>query len=188
MPLLIKYQKIPVLNAGARPAVRYVESPHLVAVLLIPVKPLRAIPQGASEAASSVQRRTAYRSNYMSQKTAKTTKAAKATKGSAKPASKAPSQGRDQQNGVNRPGDGTLCAKVWEALDRLTKTGKDITFEAVRELAGKEMADATIRTQRQRHREFHGINREAKKPALKGKTIAKDAAPALVSGEVQPQG
>jgi hypothetical protein len=63
---------------------------------------------------------------------------------------------REQKNGVTRPGADTLCGKVWEALDKLKADGKDATFEAVRELAGKGMADATIRTQRQRWNTFNG--------------------------------
>lgn len=84
-----------------------------------------------------------------------------------------------EQNGIRQPGEGTLCAKVWAALDALRAEGKDATFEAVRELAGSEMADATIRTQRQRWREFNGIKRE-EKPARKP-AVAK----AVASQEVQ---
>src|SRR5688572_18969485 len=78
----------------------------------------------------------------------------------AAPASKArrfaKAEGAATQNGITQPGEGTLCRKVWDALDTLRTKGLDATFQAVRELAGSEMADATIRTQRQRHREFHG--------------------------------
>jgi hypothetical protein len=94
-------------------------------------------------------------------------------------------EGAATQNGITQPGEGTLCRKVWDALDKLRAEGKDATFEAVRELAGSEMADATIRTQRQRHREFNGIKREAKKPSRKA--APKAAAPAVLSEEVQQQ-
>lgn len=90
--------------------------------------------------------------------------------------------GTVEQNGIKQPGEGTLCAKVWAALDALRADGKDATFEAVRELAGSDMADATIRTQRQRWREFNGIKREEKKPARKS---GKQSAPAVVSEEAQ---
>jgi len=82
----------------------------------------------------------------MSKKTPKAAKSAKP----AKPAT------REHRNGVPRPGEGTMCAKVWDALDKLKADGKELTFEAVRELAGKTMADATVRTQRQRWNVFNG--------------------------------
>ena len=82
-----------------------------------------------------------------------------------------------------------IVLRGFDTLDALRAEGKDATFEAVRELAGGDMADATIRTQRQRWREFNGIKREEKKPARKsGKpTVAKQSAPAVVSEEVQQQ-
>lgn len=109
----------------------------------------------------------------------------------AAPASKArrfaKAEGAATQNGIAQPGEGTLCRKVWAALDKLRAEGKDATFEAVRELAGSDMADATIRTQRQRWREFNGVKREAKAPARKSKAAPKAAGPAVVSEEVQQQ-
>lgn len=83
----------------------------------------------------------------------KTSKKPAATK--AKPAPVVKATGTEKRNGVAQPKDGSLCRKVWDALDKLIEDGKNTTFEAVRELAGKEMADATIRTQRQRHKTFH---------------------------------
>lgn len=101
-----------------------------------------------------------------------------AAKSVAKPAEKqaqAPTATKDQQNGITRPSEGTLCAKVWSALDKLRAKDEDTTFDAVRALAGKDMADATIRTQRQRWNEYHGITRDTKKPARK--PVAAKAAP-----------
>lgn len=101
-----------------------------------------------------------------------------AAKPVAKPAAKqaqALTATKDQQNGITRPGEGTLCAKVWAALDKLHAASEDTTFDAVRELAGKDMADATIRTQRQRWNEYHGITRDSKKATRK--PIATKAAP-----------
>lgn len=46
-------------------------------------------------------------------------------------------------------------ALLWDALDKLIAQGKGTDFDAVHEFAGKEMADPTIRTQRQRHKAFH---------------------------------
>jgi hypothetical protein len=83
---------------------------------------------------------------------------------------------KDQQNGITRPGEGTLCAKVWAALDKLRAKGDDTSFDAVRALAGKEMADATIRTQRQRWNAFHGITRDTKKHAAAKATSEAQAA------------
>ena len=56
------------------------------------------------------------------------------------------------KNGVTQPGEGTMCRAVWDACDKL---GKDVTFEALRELVDNNVADATIRTQRQRHKVFN---------------------------------
>jgi hypothetical protein len=69
---------------------------------------------------------------------------------------------RAEQNGVTRPSTGTFCARVWQALDKLHAEGTEITIEAVRAIAGTEMADATVRTQRQRWRTFVGLPRNAK--------------------------
>ena len=69
---------------------------------------------------------------------------------------------RAEQNGVTRPSAGTYCSRVWEALDALHRDGKEISIETIRAMAGTEMADATIRTQRQRWRTFVGLPRNAK--------------------------
>ena len=84
------------------------------------------------------------------------------------------------QNGITIPREGSLCRRVWDVLDALRAKSQETTFDAVRELAGSEMADATIRTQRQRWREFNGVKREAKKPTRESKS----AASAVVSEEV----
>ena len=64
---------------------------------------------------------------------------------------------RQNQNGISQPAEGTSCRAVWDAIDTLIKQDKKITLAALRELAGNKMADATIRTQRQRHKTFHGL-------------------------------
>jgi len=64
---------------------------------------------------------------------------------------------RISKNGISQPAEGTSCRAVWDAIDKLLTQDKKITLEAVRELAGDKMADATIRTQRQRHKTFHGL-------------------------------
>lgn len=64
---------------------------------------------------------------------------------------------RISKNGVSQPAEGTSCRAVWDAIDKLLAQDKKITLEAVRELAGDKMADATIRTQRQRHKTYHGL-------------------------------
>jgi hypothetical protein len=56
------------------------------------------------------------------------------------------------KNGVTQPGDGTACRAIWNLCDKL---GKDITYEALREGIDSKIADATIRTQRQRHKVFN---------------------------------
>jgi len=90
--------------------------------------------------------------DVVSEATAAEPAPAKPTK-SPKPAAPA----RNSRNGVTQPAEGTSCRAVWDAIDTLIKQGKKITLEAVRELAGDKMADATIRTQRQRHKAFHGL-------------------------------
>jgi hypothetical protein len=117
----------------------------------------------------------------MSKKPSKASKLVKITKSAAKAATS-----REEQNGVTRPGAGTLCARVWEVLDKLHAKGEELSFETVRERAGKEMADATIRTQRQRWNEFHGITRDSKKPASKKVAAKQAAAPAVVTAELPP--
>lgn len=84
-------------------------------------------------------------------KTAKTDKpvAAKA----AAPAAPTPPTAKDQRNGVTRPKAGSICASIWDACDTLKGEGKDTTFDALKALLPK-MNDATIRTQRQRHKTF----------------------------------
>jgi hypothetical protein len=64
---------------------------------------------------------------------------------------------RPSKNGISQPAEGTSCRAVWDAIDTLIAQDKKITLEAVRELAGDKMADATIRTQRQRHKTYHGL-------------------------------
>jgi hypothetical protein len=89
------------------------------------------------------------------------------------------------RNGVTQPGEGSMCRKVWDTLDKLRAKGEDTTFTTAREvLKNEKMADATVRTQAQRWREFNGIKRDAKKPARKA---GKAAEPAVVSAEAQTQ-
>lgn len=64
---------------------------------------------------------------------------------------------RTSKNGIIQPAEGTSCRAVWDAIDTLIAQGKKITLEAVRELAGDKMADATIRTQRHRHKAHHAL-------------------------------
>jgi len=64
---------------------------------------------------------------------------------------------REQRNGVTLPAEGSLCRKVFDDLDKLAAKGEDATFTTAKELLKDEkMADATIRTQTQRWRTFHG--------------------------------
>ena len=90
---------------------------------------------------------------------AKPTKAVKQAVVSPEPAPLAttPAPRRISSNGVTQPAEGTSCRAVWDAIDKLLAQDKKITLEAVRELAGDKMADATIRTQRQRHKTYHGL-------------------------------
>jgi len=74
----------------------------------------------------------------------------------AKPAKpKAPRAPKDQRGGVTRPSADGKCGQVWSACDALKEEGKELTFDALRLLVPAETSDATIRTQRQRHRKFH---------------------------------
>jgi hypothetical protein len=79
-------------------------------------------------------------------------KAAKAVK-VAKVNAEAPAKiERVVKNGITQPGEGTACRAIWDLCDKL---GKDITFEALRAGIDSKVADATIRTQRQRHKQFN---------------------------------
>jgi len=70
---------------------------------------------------------------------------------------KAAAPKRPSKNGITQPAEGTSCRAVWDAIDKLLAQDRKITLESVRELAGDKMADATIRTQRQRHKTYHGL-------------------------------
>jgi hypothetical protein len=77
---------------------------------------------------------------------------------SAKPA-RVPAESR---GGVTRPKAGSICASIWEACDELIAAGTEITFAALKEKLPK-VNDATLRTQKQRHRVFTGAAKEAAK-------------------------
>lgn len=64
-----------------------------------------------------------------------------------KPAVAAP---KDQRNGITRPGTGTACRAIWDLLDKLKADGEEITFATLRAGIDLKVADATVRTQRQR--------------------------------------
>lgn len=92
-----------------------------------------------------------------------------AAKPVAKPAAKqaqAPAPTKVQQNGITRPGEGTICAKVWATLDKLRAKGEETTATGAMDLL-KDINPATVRTQTQRWREYHGITRDTKKPPRK---------------------
>jgi hypothetical protein len=62
---------------------------------------------------------------------------------------------KNQRNGITMPKAGSICASIWEACDALKAEGKETSFEALKEKLPK-VNDATIRTQRQRHKTYHG--------------------------------
>jgi len=88
--------------------------------------------------------------------TKKTKSAAKkpATKKAAKVTT--PAVPRVNKNGITQPGEGTACRAIWDLLDKLKADGKEITFEVLRAGIDAKVADATLRTQRQRWNTFHG--------------------------------
>jgi hypothetical protein len=65
---------------------------------------------------------------------------------------------REKRNGVTRPRPGK-CGDVWEVCDEMLAAGKEVSFEVIRAELPASIADATIKTQRQRHRTFHGVGR-----------------------------
>ena len=78
-------------------------------------------------------------------------KAAKTEKANS-PAADAPAMvERTLKNGITQPGAGTACRAIWDACD---KQGKEATFESVRTVIDRNVADATIRTQRQRWKTY----------------------------------
>jgi hypothetical protein len=65
---------------------------------------------------------------------------------------------RENKNGITRPADGTLCAKVWGVLDKLHAKGEPATpTPALEALKDKKVAEATVRTQYSRWRKFNGL-------------------------------
>lgn len=67
---------------------------------------------------------------------------------------------REKLNGVTRPRKGK-CGDVWEVCDELLAAGKEVSFETIRAKLPASIADATIKTQRQRYRTFHGLGRKS---------------------------
>lgn len=67
--------------------------------------------------------------------------------------SKVPRAPRDQRNGITRPAAGK-CREVWDTLDALKAEGRELTFEVLRAAVDSKIADATIRTQRHRWKQY----------------------------------
>jgi hypothetical protein len=67
---------------------------------------------------------------------------------------KKPAAPKDQRNGITRPGKGK-CLDVWTTLDSMKGRGVEITFELLRAAIPEDIADATIRTQRQRWKQYN---------------------------------
>jgi hypothetical protein len=85
-------------------------------------------------------------------------KAAKAVKPAKVKAVKAEAPAKvahEQRNGVTQPGAGTACRAIWDALDALKAQDKEITFDVLRAAVDSKVADATVRTQRQRWKTFN---------------------------------
>jgi hypothetical protein len=61
---------------------------------------------------------------------------------------------KDQRNNITRPGKGK-CLDVWVTLDSMRAQGVEITFALLRAAIPEDIADATLRTQRQRWKKFH---------------------------------
>ena len=72
----------------------------------------------------------------------------------------APSAATENKNGIPRPREGTACRAIWDTLDALKADGKELTFEALRLAVDTKTADATIRTQRQRWRQYHAEKKD----------------------------
>jgi hypothetical protein len=75
--------------------------------------------------------------------------APKAKKVAAKPKAEVTTP-RKQRNSISRPGEGTACRAIWDACDSLKAESKDISFDVLRAAIDSKVADATIKTQRQR--------------------------------------
>jgi hypothetical protein len=73
---------------------------------------------------------------------------------------KKPAAPKDQRNGITRPTVGNKCTAVWDALDALKEDGKEITFDALRAAVDTKIADATIRTQRQRWKQYNAEKKD----------------------------
>lgn len=63
------------------------------------------------------------------------------------------------QNGITHPAAGTLCCKIWDAADEISKKTHGVAAAAaVREHPGVAgIAEATVKTQYARWRQYHGV-------------------------------
>ena len=76
------------------------------------------------------------------------------TAAESKPVKAAQPTPKDQRNGITRPGTGTACRAIWDLLDQLKADGKEFTFATLRAGIDSKVADATLRTQKQRWTKF----------------------------------
>lgn len=82
---------------------------------------------------------------------------------------------RVTQNNITRPGETTLCGRIWAVADKISadQNGQPATIAQVREHADLQAGDvsiATIKTQYARWRQFHGIKGRAVAPQVATKS------------------
>jgi hypothetical protein len=67
----------------------------------------------------------------------------------------APKIPSEQKSGITRRREGTACRAIWDWLDAKKVEGAVFTFEDLRAAIDSKTADATLRTQRQRWKQFN---------------------------------
>jgi hypothetical protein len=95
---------------------------------------------------------------------------------------KAPQQERIVQNGVKRPLEGGACAAVWAVLDQMREAGVEPASKDVRDLAtARGWNENNALCELSAWRKFNGLTRQVKNLTPKRKTVAKTAAPAVLT-------
>lgn len=119
-------------------------------------------PQEDETMTTKATKKTAAKKKTASKKTASKKTASKKTaskKSASKKAAAKPAVERVNQNGVTRPAAGTKTGTVWDIADKLSaKAGEPaVRASVIEEAAKSNIPKATVSTQYQRWRKFHGL-------------------------------
>lgn len=95
----------------------------------------------------------------------------KAPKAPKAPKAKKPSG--DQKNGITRPAAGTMTGQIWDIADKLAAKGPVVRADVMEAAVAKDIAEATVATQFQRWRIYHGITTRSTRAKAEKKPKAK---------------